>query len=70
MQINKNKIENNKNNNQTKNINDRNRQDITKQLPEAIKVGLNNKDFHVKRDYKLTQKIKFEHFYEYLSSEL
>lgn len=37
---------------------------------ETVKFEIINKGIGLKRDYKLTNSIKFEHFYDYFSSEL
>ena len=39
-------------------------------LKDTIKVEIYNKDNSVKRDYKLTNKTKFDHFIDYLKLEL
>ncbi|XP_046145358.1 uncharacterized protein LOC123988650 [Osmia bicornis bicornis] len=43
---------------------------VAKELKETIKLELISKDSGTKRDYKLTTQMKFEHFFDYFSSEL
>lgn len=43
---------------------------IANQVKEAIKIEFIGKDSGIKHDYKLNSQIKFEHFYEFLTSEL
>ena len=57
-----NKIEIDKNNSKQKTINS-----VTNKL---LKLEVISKEFGPKRDYKLTQQTKFEHFYGFLTSEL
>lgn len=40
------------------------------QVTEAIKIQLIGKDSGTKHDYKLEPGVKYEHFYEFLASEL
>lgn len=46
------------------------KREFAKLLSEAIKIELVTKDIHIKRDYKLSQKSRFETFYEFFTSEL
>lgn len=43
---------------------------LADKIKETIKIELLTKDSGTKRDYKLGPRIKFEHFYEFFSSEL
>ena len=43
---------------------------LTKIVKDSIKFEIVNKSMNVKWDYKLTTNMKFEHFYDYLSSQL
>lgn len=43
---------------------------ISKDIKETLKLEIVNKSMGVKRDYKLTSDMKFEHFYDFFSSEL
>ncbi|XP_039311731.1 uncharacterized protein LOC120359165 isoform X2 [Solenopsis invicta] len=43
---------------------------LASQIKETIKIEFLSKDSGTKRDYKLGQRVKFEHFYEFFSSEL
>ena len=43
---------------------------LATEIKDAIKFEIINKDSGTKRDYKLTAQTKFEHFYDYFSSEL
>lgn len=40
------------------------------QIKDTLKIELINKEFNIKRDYKLTRETKFEQFYDLLSNEL
>lgn len=45
-------------------------ENLANRIKETIKIELLSKDSGTKRDYKLSPKVKFEHFYEFFSSEL
>lgn len=60
-QSDQNKTNINNNENQSKKINN---------LNETLKLEIVNKGNSFKRDYKLTANLKYEHFYDYFSSEL
>ena len=43
---------------------------LIKMVKESIKFEIVNKSMNVKWNYKLNTSMKFQHFYDYLSSEL
>ena len=44
--------------------------DVSRQLRNTIRAEFNTKDPNMRREYKLTEQTKFEHFMDFLKSEL
>ena len=53
------------------NKNDSNKDEsIVNELKDVLKTGLSSRDTGSRRDYKLTNKMRFEHFMDFFTSEL